>query len=97
MPGTQEWEERGNSAVDPVLVGAAAAVLVGFVRSLICLVHQRMRRDVELARVRQELLTERVRDVVPQGSMQEWFDGHYVRIDRTASSGGDCDGRCGKR
>lgn len=89
---------KGEIAVDPVLVGAVMTVLVSLVSGVVKLTHRWLEQQVELARIAEAGLTERVRSAVSRGAIQESTQGHEVwAVVSSARGGGGCDGGCRRR
>ncbi|MFJ6566095.1 hypothetical protein ACIQNU_01625 [Streptomyces sp. NPDC091292] len=83
--------------MDPVVVGAAVTVLVSGVSGLVKIAHRWLSTEVELARIADAGVTERVRCAAPWGSLDESVRGRRVRVDRAGDpSGGGCGGGCGQ-
>ncbi|MFI8931349.1 hypothetical protein ACIG3E_27215 [Streptomyces sp. NPDC053474] len=66
--------------MDPVVAGTVATVLVSVVSGVVKIVRQWLGREVELARITHEALTERVRCTAPWASLRESRDGHHVQV-----------------
>ncbi|MEV0442374.1 hypothetical protein AB0I84_51090 [Streptomyces spectabilis] len=66
--------------MDPVVAGAVATVLVSVVSGVVKTVRLWIGREVELARITHEALTERVRCTAPVASLRESRDGHHVQV-----------------
>ncbi|QCX81637.1 hypothetical protein C9F11_40275 [Streptomyces sp. YIM 121038] len=63
-----------------MVAGAVATVLVSVVSGVVKTVRQWLDREVELARITHEALTERVRCTAPWASLREYRDGHHVQV-----------------
>ncbi|MEV4191252.1 hypothetical protein [Streptomyces toxytricini] len=81
--------------MDPVVAGAAVAVLVSVVSGAVKIAYRWLGTEVELARIADEGATARIRYAAPRGAMQEsagarriWFTPESHGI------GGGCDGGC---
>ncbi|MFD9903257.1 hypothetical protein [Streptomyces sp. NPDC059063] len=84
--------------MDPVVAGAAATVLVSVVSGVVRIVREWLGREVELARVAHEALTERVRCAAPGAAFQESSGAHHVRVVPVRpESGGGRHGGCRER
>ncbi len=70
-----------------MVAGAVATVLVSVVSGVVKVVRQWLGREVELARITHEALTERVRCAAPWASLQESRDGHHVQVVAAAQDG----------
>ncbi|MGX2993418.1 hypothetical protein JNUCC64_03840 [Streptomyces sp. JNUCC 64] len=76
--------------MDPVLVGAVAAVVISVVSAVAKTLRGRQMAKVELARIADEGLTERVRVSGSRGSLQETGRGRTVwAASPTIDTGGD--------
>ncbi len=73
-----------GARVDPVVAGAVATVVVSVVSGVVRTVREWRGREVELARITHEALTERVRCAAPWASLRETHDGRRVRVVATA-------------
>ncbi|MEU2564646.1 hypothetical protein ABZ626_35740 [Streptomyces longispororuber] len=70
--------------MDPVVAGAVATVVVSVVSGVVRTVREWRGREVELARITHEALTERVRCAAPWASLRETHEGRRVRVVATA-------------
>ncbi|QDQ15659.1 hypothetical protein [Streptomyces spectabilis] len=75
--------------MDPVVAGAVATVLVSVVSGVVKTVRLWIGREVELARITHEALTERVRCTAPVASLRESRDGHHVQVVAAARHGAE--------
>jgi len=82
--------------MDPVVAGAAATVLVSIVSGAVKVAHHRLSAEVELARIADAGITERVRHTAQWGTLQEHGMDRHVRA-ASLRSGGARDGRRRKR
>ncbi|MBD0710908.1 hypothetical protein BU197_21785 [Streptomyces sp. CBMA291] len=82
--------------MDPVVAGAVATVLVSVVSGTVKIACHRLSAEVELARIADAGVTERVRHTVPWGTLQEHAKERHVRA-ASHRSGGGRDGRRRRR
>ncbi|MGA4837948.1 hypothetical protein [Streptomyces sp. G45] len=66
--------------MDPVVAGAGATVLVSVVSGVVTVVRQWLGREVELARVAHEAVTERVRHAGPRAVLRDTSHGARARV-----------------
>lgn len=82
--------------MDPVVTGAVVTVLVSIVSGAVKIARHRLSAEVELARIADAGITERVRHTVPWGTLQEHAKDRHVRA-AAHQSGGGHDGGCCQR
>lgn len=82
--------------MDPVVTGAVVTVLVSIVSGAVKIARHRLSAEVELARIADAGITERVRHTVPWGTLQEHAKDRHVEA-ATHQSGGGHDGGCCQR
>ncbi|NML52567.1 hypothetical protein HHL19_17885 [Streptomyces sp. R302] len=65
--------------MDPVVAGAVVTVLVSIMSGVVKIMRYRFSARVELARIVDAGVTERVRHTVPWGALQEHTEGRTVQ------------------
>lgn len=73
--------------MDPVVAGAVVTVLVSIVSGAVKIAHHRLSAEVELARIADAGITERVRHTVQWGTLQEHGRNGHVRAASIGNGG----------
>lgn len=79
--------------MDPVVAGAIATVLVSIMSGIVKISRYRLNTRVELARIADAGITERVRQTLPWGVLQEHTEDRSVQAAARLSGGGHDGGR----
>lgn len=74
--------------MDPVVAGAVATVLVSIISGAVKIARHRLSAQVELARIADTGITERVRHTVRWGTLQEHAKDRHVHAASHESGGG---------